>query len=74
MYERKLNIFYELSFWLLCLVPLLQYVLITWSIRESAKDDKSLNSKTEPEILASTLAVTLIQVVDVTIALQIPRM
>ena len=52
----------------------LQYVLITWSIRESAKDDKSLNSKTEPEILASTLAVTLIQVVDVTIALQIPRM
>ena len=51
-----------------------QYVLITLSIRESAKDFKSLNSRAEDEILASTLAVTLIQVVVVTIALQIPRM
>ena len=48
-------------------------MLITLSIRESAKDFKSLNSRTEAEIFASTLAVTLIQVVDVTIALQIPR-
>ena len=48
-------------------------MLITLSIRESARDFKSLNSRAEAEILVSTLAVTLIQVVVVTIALQIPR-